>query len=302
MRIHFEQGVDGLVYGHEFLHHIAIAPPDLRIFDDVLTEGWQLRSRGGAEVMGTLATGPIYNGRQALGLRLEQESFFSQWSTEWKAPEVIDPSGFAGVRFAIHTGETMSQAPSALSLIVGELSVDLLRAPYLVEVGHPEWQIVEVPFEDFRIINYYRGQKDFVVEHINSIRLRGTLSGTLYLDDMRLATTIPALPPWVPTAVYETTDAPIPDEFALGPSYPNPFNAEATIRIRLPVDSTTRLSVYNLTGQRVIDLLTNRLQAGTYHIHWDGCNASGIQLATGVYILRLVTDLWVANEKILLLR
>ena len=302
VRIRFEQEVDGFVYVHEFFHRIAMAPPDVRIFDDVLTEGWQLRGDDGAEVMGTIATGPIYNGRQALGLRVEQESFFSQWSTEWKAPAVIDPSGFVGVRFAIHTGETTSRVPSALSLIVDELSVDLLRAPHLVGVGHPEWQIVEVPFEDFRIINNYRGQKDFVVEKISSIRLRGTLSGTLYLDDVRLVTTIPASPPWVPTAVYETSDAPTPDEFGLGPSYPNPFNAEAIIRVRLPVDSTTRLSVYNLAGQRIIDLLTNRLEAGAYQMRWDGRDASGVRLASGVYILRLETDLWIANEKILLLR
>ena len=268
----------------------------------MLTEGWQLHGDDGAEVMGTIATGPIYTGRQALGLRVEQKNFFSQWSTEWKSPAVIDPSGFVGVRFAIHTSEATTRVPSALALIVDELSVDLLRAPYLVEVGHPEWQIIEVPFEDFRIINYYRGQKDFVVEKINSIRLRGTLNGTLYLDDVRLVTTIPASPPWVPTAVYETSDAPTPDEFALGPSYPNPFNAEASIRIRLPVDSTTRLSVYNLAGQRVIDLLTNRLEAGAYQMRWDGRDASGVRLASGVYILRLETDLWIANEKILLLR
>jgi glucose/arabinose dehydrogenase len=302
VRIRFEQEVDGFVYVHEFFHRVAMAPPDVRIFDDVLTEGWQLHGDDGAEVMGTIATGPIYTGHQALGLRVEQKSFFSQWSMEWKAPAVIDPSGFVGVRFAIHTGETTSRVPSALSLIVDELSIDLLRAPHLVGVGHPEWQIVEVPFEDFRIINNYRGQKDFVVEKISSIRLRGTLSGTLYLDDVRLVTTIPASPPWVPTAVYETSDAPTPDEFGLGPSYPNPFNAEAIIRVRLPVDSTTRLSVYNLAGQRIIDLLTNRLEAGAYQMRWDGRDASGVQLASGVYILRLETDLWIANEKILLLR
>ena len=302
VRIRFEQEVDGLIYAHEFLHRVVVAPPDLRILDDALAQGWQLRGADGAEVVGTTAEGPVFNGGQVLALRVQPENFFSQWSVEWQPPAAIDPFGFVGVRFAVHTGAATVRVPAGLSLMVDDLSVDLLREPYLVEVGHPEWQIVEVPFEDFRIENIYRGQEDFVVKEIGSIHLRGTLRGTLYLDDLRLVTSIPALPPTVPTAVLERSDATTPDEFALGPNYPNPFNAETVLSFRLPAASPARLSVYNLSGQRVVDLVAGHLEAGDHQMRWDGRDASGAQLGTGVYIVRLSAGPRFTSEKMLLLR
>ncbi|NKB71214.1 MAG: T9SS type A sorting domain-containing protein [Candidatus Latescibacteria bacterium] len=300
--IRFQQEVDGVIYAHEFLHPVVVAPPDLRILDDELSQGWQVRGVDGAEVLGTTAEGPVYNGRQVLALRVQPENFFSQWSVEWQPPTAIDTFGFVGVRFALHTGAATVRVPAALSLVIDELSVDLLREPYLIEAGHPEWQIVEVPFEDFRIVNIYRGQEDFVVKEIGSIHLRGTLRGPLYMDDVRLVTSIPAPPPTVPTAVLETSDDTTPGEFALGPSYPNPFNAETLIRFRLPVAATARLSVYNLAGQRVADLLAGHLAAGAHQMHWDGRGAAGVDLATGVYFVRLAAGLRIATEKMLLLR
>jgi hypothetical protein len=300
--VRFEQEVGGIVYAHDFAHDVIVSPPDLRILDDALSEGWQLLADGGAEILGTTEAGPVYNGRRSLALLVKPENFFSQWSAEWLAPTPVDPFGFAGIRFAIHTGEATASVPSALSVIVDDLSVDLLVEPHEVRIGSAEWQIVEIPFEDFTIGNYYQGQEDFVVEEIGSIRLQGTLKGALYVDDVRVVTSIPAPPPSVPTAVSEVVDSTTPDDFELGPSYPNPFNAETVIRFSLPQAAATSLSVYNLAGQRVVDLIDGRVEAGIHQVRWDGRGPSGAELATGVYLVRLSAGRWTASEKVLLLR
>lgn len=300
--IRFEQEVGGVVYAHDFLHHVIVSPPDLHIIDDVLSEGWKLSGEHGAQVVGTTSAGPVYNGREALAVRVQPENFYTMWSMEWQPPSTLDPFGFAGIRFAIHTAEATAPTPSALALFIGDLSVELLRAPFDVVVGDPEWQVVEVSFEHFVVTNYYSGQEDQRVEEISSIRLQGNLTGALYIDDVRLVTRIPSAPPVVPTAVLETTDKKTPNEFALGPSYPNPFNAETLIRLSLPEAAPVRLSVYNLAGQRVVDLVSGRLEAGTQLVRWNGRDGSGAELATGVYVIRLSAGRWIAAGKVLLLR
>ena len=95
------------------------------------------------------------DGREALAARVQPENFYTMWSMEWQPPSTLDPFGFAGIRFAIHTAEATAPTPSALALFIGDLSVELLRAPFDVVVGDPEWQVVEVSFEHFVITNYY---------------------------------------------------------------------------------------------------------------------------------------------------
>ena len=302
VRIGFEQELAGVLYRHEFLHEVIVSPPDLRILDDVLARGWQLLGESGAQVMGTTATGPVYNGRQALAVQVKPTNFFTMWATQLQPPTALSPFGFVGVRLAIHTGTVTPPAAAALALVIDELSVDLLRPPFNVVVGHPDWQVVEVAFEDFTITNRYDGQEDFRVKEIGSIRLQGNLTGSLYLDDVRLVTRIPSAPPSVPTAVLESFDDATPDQFALGPSYPNPFNAETVITLSIPAAAPVQLTVYNLAGQRVVDLVSDRLAAGIHHVRWDGRNASGGRLATGVYVVRAEAGRWSAFEKILLLR
>jgi hypothetical protein len=118
---------------------------------------------------------------------------------------------------------------------------------------------------------------------------------------VRLVTGIPSAPP-TQTAVLETEDEVTPNEFALGPSYPNPFNAETVIRLVVPHAGLARLSVYNLAGQRVVDLLHDQLRAGPHEVRWDGRDGSGGMLASGVYMVRLSIGRLVASEKVLLLQ
>ncbi len=80
----------------------------------------------------------------------------------------------------------------------------------------------------------------------------------------------------------------ISSSYALLSSYPNPFNPSTTIGFELPARSDVSLIIYNLTGREVARLADSGYQAGYHQVVWDGRNASGRLLPSGIYIARLV--------------
>lgn len=93
-----------------------------------------------------------------------------------------------------------------------------------------------------------------------------------------------------PTAIAEVEAAGTPDDFALGANYPNPFNPETTIRFSIPEQGNAMpvtLSIHNATGQRVTTLVSAELNSGSYTATWNGTDASGLAVGSGVYFYRL---------------
>jgi hypothetical protein len=75
-----------------------------------------------------------------------------------------------------------------------------------------------------------------------------------------------------------------PDDFKLNQNYPNPFNPTTTIEFSLPINSTISISVYNVMGQEVANILPLQDKpAGTYKVNWNGLDKSGNQVASGTY-------------------
>ncbi len=90
----------------------------------------------------------------------------------------------------------------------------------------------------------------------------------------------------------------VPQGFALRQNYPNPFNPTTVISYQLSAVSDVQLSVFNVLGQKVRTLVSNRQEAGSHSITFD---ADG--LASGVYIYRLSTgNGFVRTKKMILLR
>ena len=94
----------------------------------------------------------------------------------------------------------------------------------------------------------------------------------------------------------------LPDRLVLHPNYPNPFNPETSIAFDLPERSVVHLTIYNVLGQHVINLVQKEMAAGTHELRWDGRNASGQQVATGVYINRLVSGNAATSRTMLLMK
>ncbi len=85
----------------------------------------------------------------------------------------------------------------------------------------------------------------------------------------------------------DATPEVLPDKLAITANYPNPFNLETTIQYSLPVQGDVSLIVYNLVGQEVKVLVDKNLAGGKFSARWDGRDASGREVASGIYFVRL---------------
>jgi hypothetical protein len=82
----------------------------------------------------------------------------------------------------------------------------------------------------------------------------------------------------------------IPKAVALSQNYPNPFNPMTSITFSLNEDSKVVLEIMNLRGQLIETLEDGVKEAGNYTITWDGRNARGELVSSGIYFYRLRTD------------
>ncbi len=96
--------------------------------------------------------------------------------------------------------------------------------------------------------------------------------------------------------------ASLPASISLLAGYPNPFNSSTLIRYFLPSRQATELTLYDLLGRPVRKLVAGRQQTGWNEVLWDGRDADGRPVATGVYLYRLKTTSGERVNKLTLLR
>lgn len=89
----------------------------------------------------------------------------------------------------------------------------------------------------------------------------------------------------------------IPKSFALHQNYPNPFNPATTIYYGVAIGGAVTLTVYDVLGREVRELVNERHAPGSYAIEFDGSS-----LAAGVYVYTLTTPEGALSKKMLLLK
>jgi len=94
------------------------------------------------------------------------------------------------------------------------------------------------------------------------------------------------------TTASGVTDQDIPGEFQLQQNYPNPFNPSTTIRYGLPQRSHVTLTIFNVLGQQVAQLVNEDKEAGYHEVKFDGKN-----LASGVYLYRMQARSALRNQR-----
>jgi hypothetical protein len=94
----------------------------------------------------------------------------------------------------------------------------------------------------------------------------------------------------------------LPGEFRISQNYPNPFNLSTIIEFDLPKRTAVSIDIYNLLGQRVINLVNKECSAGNHRIDWDGRIGKGQWAPTGVYFYRIEAGDYVMTKKMLLLK
>ncbi len=94
----------------------------------------------------------------------------------------------------------------------------------------------------------------------------------------------------------------LPTVFSLSQNYPNPFNPSTTIKFQLPQKERVVLEIYNTLGERVKTLVDDIKEPGFYESKWDGTNNNNINVATGVYIYRIMAGKFVMAKKMMFLK
>ncbi len=98
-----------------------------------------------------------------------------------------------------------------------------------------------------------------------------------------------------------------PNKDQLLQNYPNPFNPETWIPYQLSVAAPVSISIYDATGGLVRTLTMGYQSEGFYHnrgraAYWDGRNALGEQVASGVYFYRLETPSFQQTRRMIILK
>lgn len=147
------------------------------------------------------------------------------------------------------------------------------------------------------------GQRDSCV-------VTGLSPGTTYYLALK---TVDSTSNWsnVSNVVAYTTPTDIPDVengdglprvTGIANNSPNPFSGATNIRFSLAVRSHVAITVYDLLGRKVVDLLDRTMPAGNYSAHWDGRDAGGNRVATGIYFSRLTTEDKTSTHSMMLIR
>jgi hypothetical protein len=100
----------------------------------------------------------------------------------------------------------------------------------------------------------------------------------------------------IPVSVEERSFT-APGSYGLAQNYPNPFNPTTTIRYAIPRPGHVILKVYNLAGQEVATLVSEKKPAGAHEVGWNAGD-----LPSGVYVYRLQAGEFNEAKKVLLVK
>lgn len=94
----------------------------------------------------------------------------------------------------------------------------------------------------------------------------------------------------------------LPEQFELGQNFPNPFNPITTVEYNLPRSAFVDLTIYDILGRKVRQLIDAEQASGAHSTIWDGTDDDGNLVAGGIYFYRLRAGDFGESKKMLLLK
>jgi subtilisin family serine protease len=79
----------------------------------------------------------------------------------------------------------------------------------------------------------------------------------------------------------------VPGTFELEGNYPNPFNSETIINYNITKTGNVNIIVYDVQGRKIRELVSGQQSEGKHHVVWDGCNAVGQPVSSGIYLYKI---------------
>ena len=97
-------------------------------------------------------------------------------------------------------------------------------------------------------------------------------------------------------------DSPLPSQFALHQNSPNPFNPVTTIAFNIPEPTYVEIAIYDLLGGKVRTLVSKEMSPGFHSALWNGKDDEGRLVASGMFIVRMSSSLFMDVKKMLMLK
>ena len=94
----------------------------------------------------------------------------------------------------------------------------------------------------------------------------------------------------------------IPTNYFLSQNFPNPFNPITTLKYELPEDSFVDVTVYDLLGNVVKNLINANQSSGYKSLQWDATNNQGEPVSAGIYLYKIQADDFIDTKKMILLK
>jgi len=143
------------------------------------------------------------------------------------------------------------------------------------------------------IMTLYTNENNFLVSDTSfEYSLFEGLTYKLFVEQSSKVTLRPQN---TPTGINQVSS--INRGFSLYQNYPNPFNPSTTIKFTIPYDSYISLSIYDVQGEKIKDLINEKLKQGIYKIKFDASNIS-----SGVYFYQLRTKDFIKTKKLLFIK
>ena len=106
----------------------------------------------------------------------------------------------------------------------------------------------------------------------------------------------------VDNSTMQIDDIQVPLVFSLGQNFPNPFNPITTIRYAIPKDSFVKITIYDVLGNVIKDLLQKHQSSGFKTISWDATDDKGKSMPAGIYIYGIEAGGFLQTRKMILLK
>ena len=103
----------------------------------------------------------------------------------------------------------------------------------------------------------------------------------------------------IPLSVDEIS---LPTIFNISDIYPNPFNAATTLHYDLPEPSSVKITIFDILGRTVVQLVNQKQHFGYKKIVWNGKNSAGNLVAPGIYLYKAELGSHVEMKKMILIK
>ena len=144
-------------------------------------------------------------------------------------------------------------------------------------------------------------------DHANSLLWQKVNSGDMPQNNPDLnSDEVDLIAQWIDEGALEVQlsiiDETLPITYNLQNAYPNPFNPVTTLRYDLPEDALVNITIYDMMGRIVSNLVSSQQNAGYKSIQWNATNNIGQPVSAGLYLYTIQAGKFRQTKKMVLLK